>query len=85
MSQEPPSELTRAIIRNVRVRKEESAFVYAVLEAEEGICSYSTLPQPVGAAYRDLELQVPLRFQEDVERVLIDLGDLIYDLDPEKP
>jgi hypothetical protein len=63
------------------VKKEESAFVYCILEASEGITSYSTLDQPPGAPYRDLELQVPLDFEEDVERVLKELGDLVYDLD----
>ncbi len=68
-------------LRHIRVKKEESAFVYCILEASEGITSYSTLDYPPGAAYRDLELQVPLDFEEDVERVLSQLGDLVYDLD----
>lgn len=69
-------------LRRIRVKKEESAFVYCVLEAQEGICSYSTLDAPPGATYRDLELQIPLDQQAEVDRVLQELGDLVYDLDP---
>ncbi len=59
----------------IRVRKQDSAFVYAILEAEEGIAAYSTLEGPITEAHRDLELQVPLDFIPDVKRVLDQLGD----------
>lgn len=62
----------------LRVRKEDSAFVYAVLEAHEGICSYSTLDHVPGSLHRDLELQVPSGWTEEVDRVIQDLGDYVY-------
>jgi hypothetical protein len=71
---------TRCIRRTVRVRKQDSAFVYCILESHEGIASYSTLAHEAGAAHRDLELQIPPDFAEDVERVLKQLGEMIYEL-----
>lgn len=72
--------MTNALQRRIRVRKEDSAFVYMVLESHEGICSYSTLDHEASEAHRDLELTVPLDFEEDVERVLKELGDMVYEL-----
>lgn len=70
--------------RVIRVRKEDSAFIYCVLEANEGIASYSTLPHQVGEAHRDLELWIPDGFASEVDELLKDLGDLIYELAPER-
>jgi hypothetical protein len=69
-------------LRRVRMKKEDSAFVYALLEASEGITSYTTLPHAPGAPHRDLELQIPEAFVSDVDELLKRLGDLVYDLDP---
>lgn len=60
-------------IRRIRVRSEDSAFVYAVLEASEGVCAYSTLPNRPGDRHRDLELVVPMGQSAEVDRVLADL------------
>jgi hypothetical protein len=59
-----------AVVIRIRVRKEDSAFVYAVLEASEGMAAYSTLDFRPGDAHRDLELQVPVGFLTDVEALL---------------
>ncbi len=64
----------------IRVKKEDSAFVYCILESHEGIVSYSTVDYQVGTPHRDLELTVPLDFKEELRRVLSELGDLIYEL-----
>jgi hypothetical protein len=69
-----------ALRRVIRVRKEDSAFVYFILESYEGIASYSTLPFAPGDAHRDLELQIPRDFEPEVERLLQTLGDLVYAL-----
>ncbi len=68
-----------AVLKRIRVRKEDSAYVYAILEAHEGICSYSTLDCPPGTPYRDLELQIPVAYLEDVERVIQALGSAVYE------
>ena len=67
--------------RKIRVRKEDSAYVYNILESYEGIASYSTLPHLSGDAHRDLELNVPWAFEAEVSELLRELGELIYDLE----
>lgn len=69
-----------AIRRRIRVRKEDSAFIYNVFESHEGIASYSTLSHKAGEPHRDLELQIPPDFVPEVERLLKELGELVYDL-----
>lgn len=73
-----------AFRKRIRVKKEDSAFVYCILESHEGIASYSTLPHQEGDAFRDLELTIPEPFREEVDRVLRQLGDIIYELGAEK-
>ncbi len=72
----------QSIFKKIRVPKEGSAFVYAILESYEGICTTSTLGFKNGDRHRDLELRVPPDYLEEVNRVLRSLGDLVYDLDP---
>lgn len=63
----------------VRVSKSDSAFVYAILEAQEGWCLYSTLPaQNVHDRHRDLELLVTEPF---VDRVLSLLREMDADVE----
>ena len=84
MSREKESDVTRAVTKTIRTRKEDSAFVYAILESHEGICSYSTLDHEPGSLYRDLELSIPIAFVDEVQEVLQNLGDLVYELKPSK-
>lgn len=60
----------------IRVKKEDSAFVYFILESYEGIASYSTLPHSQGDLFRDLELRIPPDFEEEVNALLIELAPL---------
>ncbi len=62
----------------IRVKKEDSAFVYFILESYEGITSYSTLDFKSGDLHRDLELRIPPDFEQEVEEVLNSFGDMIY-------
>jgi hypothetical protein len=71
---------TQSIRKVIRVRKEDSAFVYNLLESYEGITSYSTLDHKVGDSFRDLELRIPPDFVEDVEDLLKRLGEMVYEL-----
>jgi len=77
----PGEDPRQALLWKIRVKTEESAFVYAVFEAQEGWLAYSTPAFSDSAAYRDLELQVPVGYREDVRELLRRLGDLIYVLD----
>jgi hypothetical protein len=67
--------------RHIRVRKQDSAYIYCILESHEGIVSYSTLKHEPSAPHRDLELQIPEGYISEVEEMLKQLGDLIYELD----
>ncbi len=68
-------------VKNIRVKKEDSVFVYWILESHEGVVSYSTLPHVQGEAFRDLELRYTASQKEELGRVLESLGSLIYELD----
>ena len=70
-----------SIKRVFRVRKEDSAYVYFILESYEGITSYSTLPFEKGDIHRDLELRIPPDFLNEVEDLLKRLGDLVYEIE----
>jgi hypothetical protein len=72
-----------AVRRQIRVRKEDSAFIYFILEAQEGITAYSTLDFKSEDAHRDLLLMIPPDFVHEVDALLKELGDLIYVLPEE--
>jgi hypothetical protein len=67
----------RSIFQKIRVRKEDSVYVYNVFESYEGITSYSTLEFKPGDAYRDLELRIPPDFYEEIQTLLVRLKDWI--------
>lgn len=69
----------QSVFKTIRVRKEESAFVYFILESHEGIVSYSTLDFARGDLHRDLELRIPPDFVEEVEGLLGRLKDPLED------
>jgi hypothetical protein len=72
----------RSIRKKVRVSKEESVYLYNIFEAQKGILAYSTLPHEVGSLYRELELQIPPDFVEEVDELLEalrkELGDSLW-------
>ena len=57
----------------IRIAKADSAFVYAILEASEGLCFYSTLPHRDGDLHRDLVLTVPCAFVPRIRELLTQL------------
>ena len=77
MNQPPASEgdPSASVIRRIRLRTEDSAFVYAIFEASEGACAYSTLPHQTGDRHRDLELVIPVGQLPEIERIIADLID----------
>ena len=42
----------------IRVAKKDSSYVYFTLEANEGLCFYSTLEHQKESAYRDIEINL---------------------------
>lgn len=67
------SDPRRSSKRQIRVRSEDSAFIYNILEASNGVCAYSTLSHQAGDRHRDLELVIPEGFETEVDRILADL------------
>lgn len=70
MTPESKSSLSACTLVRIRVRKEDSAYVYSILEANEGLAAYSTLPHGEGDHHRDLELIVPDSFRSEVDELL---------------
>lgn len=83
----PKNEPIRSSVRRkIRVRKEDAAYVYFILESHEGITSYSTLPSGPGDGFRDLEIRTPGGFVDEVAALLLRLrgeGIEILPADPE--
>ncbi|MBS1958628.1 MAG: hypothetical protein JST80_04070 [Bdellovibrionales bacterium] len=61
----------------VRTRKEDSALLYHILEAHEGLTAYSTLFEQTHALYRDVELIFVEENRRDVMALLEDLGPMV--------
>lgn len=72
-----------SVRKKIRVKKEDSAFVYFILESYEGITSYSTLDFKQGDPHRDLELRIPPDFVGEVDELLQTLGEMIYEFKSE--
>ena len=64
----------------IRVRKEDAAFVYFLLESYEGWTSYSTLPFQKGDAFRNLELNISPDYLKEVEGLLKQMERQIYEI-----
>jgi hypothetical protein len=54
----------------IRLNKEDSAFFYFQLEANDGICFYSTLPFTPHVQYRDIDLKGDLKFKSEMVHLL---------------
>ena len=67
----PPEGRSRKI--RIRLRREDAAYVYAILEANGGLTAYSTLEHGPGERHRDLELVVPIGFVDEVNSLIEEL------------
>lgn len=54
----------------VRMNKEDSAFFYFQLEANDGLCFYSTLPYEPHTQYRDIEMRGDILLKNEVTKLL---------------
>lgn len=59
----------------IRVPKADSAFLYFQLEANEGLCFYSTLKSSLGQGHRDIDITSDLSFKAEVVRLIKKLED----------
>ena len=58
----------------LRVRKEDSAYLYQILEASEGLTNYSTLPAEKNSPHRDILLHLAPDLIHDVRELIARLG-----------
>jgi hypothetical protein len=54
----------------IRLNKEDSAFFYFQLEAQEGLCFYSTLKNPPLAQYRDIDVKGDLLLNDQIMHLI---------------
>ena len=54
----------------IRVPKEHSAFAYFTLEANEGLCFYSTIESSLSGQFRDLELIGTIEFKDELHHLI---------------
>ena len=54
----------------VRVHKSDSAFLYFTLEANEGICMYSTLQHVEGDQFRDIAMTSSIEYRSPLEKII---------------
>ena len=57
----------------IRVPKEESAFVYFTLEANEGLSFYSTLEESLGEGYRDIVIKTHDSLETEFDHLMEEL------------
>ena len=54
----------------IKVPKDQAAFTYFQLEANEGLCFYSTLDSSLSQTYREIELFSPISLETEVTHFL---------------
>lgn len=58
----------------LRASKEDSAFIYFQLEANDGLAFYSTLENSLAEEYRDIGLFSPLSLTQEIDHFIQHLG-----------
>ncbi len=66
----------------IRTSRENSAYLYQLLEAHEGLTAYSTLPFKAGDLNRDVELIMAPGQVSEVKSLLQDISDFVTVLKP---
>jgi hypothetical protein len=61
----------------IRSKKADSAFIYHVLEAHEGLTAYATINYQLHDQHRDVELIFAPEQEADVRKLLLDFGEMI--------
>lgn len=54
----------------IRLNKEDSAFFYFQLEANDGLCFYSTLPHEHHAQHRDIDMKGDILLKKEVKAMI---------------
>jgi hypothetical protein len=63
----------QSIVKVIRIRSEDSAYLYALLEGYEGLANCSTRPHQVGDRHRDIELRASPSRVAELEEVLSEI------------
>lgn len=58
----------------IRVPKHQSSFCYFILESNEGIAFYSTMPSSLKKQYRDIEIYSPIELKDNLSELLAHLN-----------
>lgn len=71
MIKSPPNVVkARACEMKIRVRKQDSAYLYQILESYEGLANYSTVVTPKELPYRDIELHIAPDLKGEVDALV---------------
>lgn len=62
----------------IRTKKSDSAYVYHLLEAHEGLTSYLTLAHQEGEQTRDIELIFAKESEKDVISLINELKEMMW-------
>jgi hypothetical protein len=62
----------------IRTKKSDSAYVYHLLEAHEGLTAYSTLPHNRGEQERGMELIFAPEAEKDVLSLIAELQKMMW-------
>lgn len=62
--------MSKTVRKLYKMPKKDSAFFYFTLEANEGLCFYSTLPHEEGDSTRYVEISYPLGLEVQVENLI---------------
>ena len=57
----------------IRVPKDQAAFTYFTLEANENICFYSTIDSSINEGFRDIDIQTSLDLKNELQRIITQL------------
>ena len=75
MIESPPKSVkVRACKMKIRVRKQDSAYLYQILESYEGLANYSTISQEKDLPYRDIALHIAPDLRTHVEELVARLS-----------
>lgn len=64
--------MTKIVLGGVllKVKKEDSAIVYFILEANEGICFYSTIPHETHDQFRIVEIKYTKELEKEFNQII---------------
>lgn len=62
----------------IRTKKSDSAYVYKVFEAHEGLSAYSTVDHREGEQHRDMDLIFAPDAEKDVRQLISELQQMMW-------